>query len=413
MSQHRHRANLALSRLEERNVPSGAQLLAIAEDSGLSRVAVYSPPVDHLIPNSTDGAPGYLQRESKLLATFTPYAGFGGGVRIARGDVTGDGVDDIVTAPGFGGGSHIKVYDGSQLLNGKAVVAKEFFAFDESFRGGVFVAAGQMDPARDQLAIIVGAGERGGPHVRVFHLGHVAWLVAPPSPQDYYSVQLQTEFFAFDAGFRGGVRVAAGDVNGDGRDELVAAAGPGGGPHVRVFDVPTPGPTVLIPYSHKVIDEFYAYDANFRGGVYVAAGNLLGDAAHAEVVTGPGVGGGPHVKVFAQNSGGKLALKNEAFADYTDEGQGARVGIIHINTDPNVDSLDYPTHSIYVGFGSREPRPVIAASEAAVVNTTAIFPFGEHRIGGFDYRSGNLVPTSFALPFGLGGDERQGLFAGV
>src|SRR5205085_2327868 len=93
---------------------------------------------------------------------------------------------------------------------------------------------------------------------------------------------------AYAANFRGGVRVATGDVDGDGTADVVTGAGAGGGPHVRVFSGAT----------GAVLSEFFAYDPAFRGGVFVAAGDVNGDG-RADIVTGAGAGGGPHVKVFA------------------------------------------------------------------------------------------------------------------
>src|SRR5215468_3946270 len=77
---------------------------------------------------------------------------------------------------------------------------------------------------------------------------------------------LRDSFLAYDAGFTGGVRVALADVNGDGVPDLVTAAGPGGGPHVKVFD----GKTGLLDLS------FYAYNPALSGGVTVAAGEING-----------------------------------------------------------------------------------------------------------------------------------------
>ncbi len=101
---------------------------------------------------------------SALLASFFAYdPSFTGGVNVAAGDVNGDGLADLITTPGAGGGAHVKVFDG---LNGTRLL-RSFFAYDRSFTGGVSVAAGDVNA--DGLAdIIVGAGVGGGPHVKVF-----------------------------------------------------------------------------------------------------------------------------------------------------------------------------------------------------------------------------------------------------
>ena len=102
--------------------------------------------------------------------------------------------------------------------------------------------------------------------------------------------------------FAGGVHVAAGDVDGDGRTDIITGAGPGGGPHVEVFSgADVTRFELFSPYDaafyESVLGGFFAYDPFFPGGVHVAAGDVDGDG-RADIITGAGPGGGPHVEFF-------------------------------------------------------------------------------------------------------------------
>jgi len=126
-------------------------------------------------------------------------------------------------------------------------------------------------------------------------------------------------FFAYGKNFRGGVNVALGDLDGNGWLEIITGAGVGGGPHVRIF---SGGGKLLHP-------GFFAYNLRFRGGVYVAAGDTDGDGK-AEIITGAGPGGGPHVKVFA---GKNFILKSEFFAFDAKVQSGAEVAAVDLDND--------------------------------------------------------------------------------
>ena len=207
---------------------------------------------------------------------FLAYeADYTGGVRVATGDINGDGVPDIITATGVGGGPRLRAFSG---VDGS--VLADFFAYEQSYRGGLSLAV--ADVTGDGVGdIITGTDQGGGPRVRVF---------------DGRTLSVVQDFFAFDANQRGGVRVAAADFNRDGRADIVATTGEGVPTRVRVFDSATMTP----------IRDFAPYEANFTGGVNVAAADFNGDGI-ADIVTGADQGGGPRVTVFDGASGGTLA----------------------------------------------------------------------------------------------------------
>jgi len=242
--------------------------------------------------------------ETGALITTIPdvFPGEAGGCHVAVGDVNGDNVNDVVVGSGVSSGSdgtqgaRVKVFDGAGLLIGQVRALRDFLAYNDNVSsphlGGAFVAVGDTN-GDGRGDVITGAADGNhtfgaGPHVKAFS-GADGTILA----SFFAYVDPQGNFFG------GGVNVAASDLGGDnnsppaapgtrtGKAEIVTGVGFGGGPHVKVFD------THSNPVVAQQIASFFAFDPAFKGGVNVAAGFVTNNRdnqgfIYADIVASPG-----------------------------------------------------------------------------------------------------------------------------
>lgn len=269
--------------------------------------------------------------DGTLLEEFLAYeAGYRGGVRVATGDVTGDGIIDIITAPGRGHKPTIKVFDGASIADGQLGNARELpsfviDAFDTSFTDGLFIAVG--DVVGDSRLDIVAIPERGRTEVRVFR--NRLDDTPHPHPGDAFSNPPWRSFLPFDANYVGGGTVAIGEIDRTlAKSEIIVGSSSGMNAAIKVYNVNAAQP--------KLVKTYTPIDANFRGGVFVAAGDINGDGI-ADIVAGAGQGGSSKVSVLDGKTGNSLG----AIYPYSDASKQAsvRVAVRDSNGDGVIDTI--------------------------------------------------------------------------
>ncbi len=315
---------LYVSQLGRGLVDAERAVLAAAATAGLGTdapAAVRPAPAARaiLISPRSARATELLLADSKgeVDKRWPPFApAWRGGASLTRGDVNGDGASEVIAGAGPGGGPQVRIFSGEGAL------LAQWFAGDKNVRGGVNVAAADTDG--DGAADIITAVRIGqNVLIKIFNyqgqsLGQWAVKVEPRAGNFSLAAadvnadgkaeiitaagsgslpmvrifdrlgNSQAAWLAFAEGFRGGVNVAAGDTDADGEAEVITAPGAGGGPQVRIFSP-----------AGKLKGQFFAFEKEFRGGAAVAAGNADADRAE-EIIVGAGAGRAAAVSVFSK-----------------------------------------------------------------------------------------------------------------
>lgn len=196
------------------------------------------------------GQIGLYKNGTKLLSFYPYQKNYTGSLNLSA-QIDQGLFKLVVVGAGAGGGPQVRLFSPNGQLKAS------FFAYDKNLRGGVNVALGDVDQDK-QLEIITGPGRGSEPLIKIFNL----------------QGQLEKSWLAYDQKFRGGVNVAVGDVNSDGQLEIITGPGEGGGPQVRIFSG-----------SGEALFSFFAYDASYHGGIKVAVSDLNYDN-QAEILVG-------------------------------------------------------------------------------------------------------------------------------
>ncbi len=279
---------------------------------------------------------------------------FNGGGSVAIADLGNDSTAEIITAAGLGGRAQIRTFrlDGSYI--------HQFFAYDQSMAAGVNVAAGDVDA--DGSAEIVTAPKAGAAaQVRIFDgAGRIDQTVG---------------WFPFAEDYSGGVNVAVGDVDADGKAEIIVGSGEGMEPTVKVFSA-TGEP--------KAID-FYPFAKDSQGGVSVSVGNVDADAA-MEVITAVQQSGDAWVKIYDYN------VERTIVKEFKVLDEGFQGGVNVAAGDVDADGV---AEIVVAVHGKGEPQVKLYEADGTEMNPS-FFAYDETFQGGVNVAVGAVNADGYA-----------------
>jgi hypothetical protein len=252
---------------------------------------------------------------TQLFDFFAFSTEFSGGVDVAAGDFNADGFADIVVGAGPGGGPQVSIFDG-QTGN----VLTQFFAYDQSFRGGVTVAVGDVDGSSFN-SVITGAGAGGGSHVKSFRNSRFFDMDDTPILPGNQSITMnQTgEFMAYETAYTGGVQVAVGLNSGSSQGGFyrILTGTLTGGPEVTVWEAMETHDTMMDTpeLSFEKVADFFAFDSTQTTGVRVGS---VAVSNGSDFLASTGSGISTVVRRYSLLPGANQPTLEEEFSPFTD-----------------------------------------------------------------------------------------------
>jgi uncharacterized repeat protein (TIGR01451 family) len=266
---------------------------------------------------------------------------FPGSVRLAACDIDRDGRDEIVTAAGrTGGGPHVRIF--RRTIDGRVIEVTSWYTIDKHYRGGVYVACADVDG--DAVPdIVTGTGDEGPAIVQIWRPALETGTVEEVARGTLSDIA---------PGF--GVRVAACDVTGDGRADIVTAPVGGSPPLVRIFDVA----------SKSVVHAFMAARPGEAVGLQVACGDVIPGGGR-ELLVGLEVAGSPIVRAYQPDG----TLLGEAMAFAPTPGGGVRVAAGEFDGEPSLQEF-----ALASGHGAA-PQVQVGSAADGVTILLRLVPF--------------------------------------